>query len=254
MSPAPSRPSKLRLDQALVQAGLAPNRSRAQALILAGRVTVNGDAAAKPGQAVAEEARLAVAQPEHDFASRGGVKLEGALGAFAFDPTGRVVLDVGASTGGFTDVLLRRGARSVIALDVGYGQLDWALRSDPRVVVIERTNIRHVVPGQLEPPPEAAVVDVSFISLAQVLPPLIALLPPSAEIVALVKPQFEVGRAEVGKGGVVRDPAARERAVERIAEVARGLGCTVLGREVSPLPGPKGNVEHFLWLRTPTPP
>ena len=256
---SPTKPPKktatprkgVRLDQAVVSAGLAPTRSRAQALILAGKVLVNGEPAPKAGQTVGAEAVLSLREPDHGFASRGGVKLAGALDALGWDPAGRTVLDVGASTGGFTDCLLQRGARAVIALDVGYGQLAWSLRQDARVTVLERTNIRKVHPDQLQPPPDSAVVDASFISLRLIVPHLIALLPPGAPVIALIKPQFEAGRGEVGKGGVVRDPEVRQRAVNAVVEACREAGCTVHETVTSSLPGPKGNVEEFLWLSTP---
>lgn len=248
-----------RLDQALVDAGLAPSRSRAQAMILAGGILVDGEVVTRASHPVPEGAALAVKAADHAFASRGGVKLEGALAHFGWDPRGCVVLDVGASTGGFTDCLLQKGARHVIALDVGYGQLAWALRQDPRVTVLERTNIRNATlatlleagPPPPPAPPEAAVVDVSFISLTLVLPKLLELLPPGAPVMALIKPQFEAGKGEVGKGGVVRDPEVRARAVARVVDACRALGCAVTGTVTSSLPGPKGNVEELILFHTP---
>ncbi len=244
---------RLRLDQALVRAGLAPTRSRAQALILAGKISVDGERARKAGQQVTDSQTLLLSEPAHGYVSRGGVKLAGALDAFGWDPTGRVVLDVGASTGGFTDCLLQRGARGVIALDVGYGQLAWKLRQDPRVTVLERTNIRKVDPALLHPHPDSAVVDASFISLRLIIPRLLELLPPAAPVIALIKPQFEVGRGEVGKGGVVRDPVARQGAVDGIVTLCEGLGCEVRGTVTSSLAGPKGNLEELILLLTPGP-
>ena len=245
-----------RLDQALVDAGLAPSRSRAQALVMAGKALVNGEVVHKASHPVPEGAEVTLKEPDHGFASRGGVKLAGALDHFGWSPAGLVVLDVGASTGGFTDCLLQRGARHVIALDVGYGQLDWKLRQDERVTVIERTNIRHTAQADLEAagapaPPEAAVVDVSFISLTLVLPKLVELLPPGAPVVSLIKPQFEAGRKDVGKGGVVRDPEVRARCVQKVVEACEAAGCAVQGTVTSSLPGPKGNVEELILFRTP---
>ena len=194
-----------------------------------------------------------VVAPDHPWVSRGGVKLAAALDAFGVDPAGRRCLDVGASTGGFTDVLLQRGAVPVVALDVGRGQLDWKLRTDPRVVVIEGVNARHLAPGDLPAPFALVTVDVSFISLRLVLPALLPHLAPGADLVCLVKPQFEVGREHVGKGGVVRDAAAREAAITAVAQAAAALGLHVLGRLPSPLPGPAGNVEELLHLKAPAP-
>jgi 23S rRNA (cytidine1920-2'-O)/16S rRNA (cytidine1409-2'-O)-methyltransferase len=185
------------------------------------------------------------------YVSRGGVKLENALIQSGLDVTGTRALDVGASTGGFSDCLLRRGAASVVAVDVGYGQLAWSLRTDPRVSVLERTNARHLTPGMLPYPPDLATIDVSFISLAKILPALLACLAPRYDVLALVKPQFEVGRARVGKGGVVRDPAARRDALIDVGEAALALGASVLGYHSSGLPGPKGNRETFIHLAEP---
>ena len=238
---------KARLDRLLVDRGLAPSRERAQRLIMAGEVLVGEQVVSKPGTEVPADAPVRLRTAPSVWVSRGGEKLAGALDAFALVLTGRVVLDVGASTGGFTDVCLRRGARRVLAVDVGYGQLAWALRQDPRVVVIERTNARTLEPAMLPDVPEVAVVDVSFISLALVLPAVARVLAPEGEIVALVKPQFEVGKGEVGKGGVVRDPAQRAAVVERVRGVMERLRFTVRGERESDLPGPKGNREVFLW-------
>jgi 23S rRNA (cytidine1920-2'-O)/16S rRNA (cytidine1409-2'-O)-methyltransferase len=248
-----------RLDQALVDAGLAPSRSRAQAIILAKGVLVDGEVVTRASHPVPEGAVLSLRAQDHGFASRGGVKLSGAMDHFGWGPSGLVVLDVGASTGGFTDCLLQRGALHVIALDVGYGQLAWSLRQHPRVTVLERTNIRATTvalllsagPPPPPRPPEAAVVDVSFISLTLVLPALLGLLPPLAPVLALIKPQFEAGRGQVGKGGVVRDPEIRARAVARVVEACQGLGCEVRGTVPSSLPGPKGNVEELIFFLTP---
>jgi 23S rRNA (cytidine1920-2'-O)/16S rRNA (cytidine1409-2'-O)-methyltransferase len=241
----------VRLDRLLVDRGLAPSRDRAQRLILAGEVLVAERPATKPGSLVAPDAPIRVRVPASAFVSRGGEKLAGALDAFGVDVGGLVALDVGASTGGFTDCLLRRGARRVMAVDVGYGQLAWALRQDARVVVLERTNARHLAPGTLPEPPDLATLDVSFISLTLVLPAVRNVLRPGGMIVALVKPQFEAGRGQVGKGGVVREPEVRAAAVTRVQEAAAALGLDVRGAAESVLPGPKGNREVFLWLARP---
>lgn len=235
----------------MVERGLAESRTRAQALILAGRVRVNGQPSPKPGTPMKAEVSVEVLGAEHPWVSRGGVKLAGALDHFGVDPTGWVALDVGASTGGFTDVLLSRGAVRVFAIDVGHNQLHWKLRQDPRVVSMEGLNARHLDNLDLPCPGDGAVIDVSFISLDKILPALRAHLRPEAPVMALVKPQFELGPEEVGKGGIVRDQAARQRAVDTVAEAARALGYTVVGQTVSSLPGTEGNVEHFLHLRAP---
>jgi 23S rRNA (cytidine1920-2'-O)/16S rRNA (cytidine1409-2'-O)-methyltransferase len=232
---------KKRLDLLLVERGLAESRTQAQALVLAGRVPGH----AKPGEQVDEAAPLEVTQPD-PYVSRGGVKLAKALDAFAVDPNGVDALDVGASTGGFTDVLLQRGAARVIALDVGYGQLHPRLRDDPRVVVLERTNARHVT--ELPYPPQLIVADVSFISLRKALPPLLELASPGWQAVVLVKPQFEAGRGQA-PGGVVRDAAVQRRVLRELAEAARGWGAETTGVVDSGLSGPKGNREFFLHLR-----
>jgi 23S rRNA (cytidine1920-2'-O)/16S rRNA (cytidine1409-2'-O)-methyltransferase len=240
---------RIRLDLLLVERGLAPSRERAQSLVMAGLVTVDGAVADKPGRAVGTGAEVAVTAKDHPWASRGGVKLAAALDAFAVDPAGRRCLDVGASTGGFTDVLLQRGAAHVTALDVGRGQLDWRLRQNPRVAVRDGVNVRHLAPGDLEGTFDLVTVDVSFISLALVLPALLPFLADGGALVALVKPQFEVGRGKVGKGGVVRDPAAREQAIVAVVTAAAALGLECGGRIASPLPGPAGNVEELVLLR-----
>jgi 23S rRNA (cytidine1920-2'-O)/16S rRNA (cytidine1409-2'-O)-methyltransferase len=248
-----------RLDRLLVERGLAPTRQRAQALILAGQVLVEGQPISKAGTAVAAEARLELRAEDHPFVSRGGLKLQAALDHFALSVEGKVCLDVGASTGGFTDCLLQRGARHVIAVDVGYGQLAWKLRQDPRVSLLERCNARYLEPAALRDalrdpaawPPELGVVDVSFISLCLVLPAMQTVLGPGRPIVALVKPQFEAGRGEVGKGGVVRDPEKRQAAIDRVLEWARQHGFGVEGEIDSPIPGPRGNLERLVLLKTP---
>jgi 23S rRNA (cytidine1920-2'-O)/16S rRNA (cytidine1409-2'-O)-methyltransferase len=231
-----------------VREGLAETRSRAGALIRAGRVLVDDVPVDKPGTAVRPEVVLRVRDTGRRFASRGGDKLAGALEDLGLDPRGRACLDLGASTGGFTDCLLQAGARSVVAVDVGYGQLDTRLRGDPRVTPLERTNARHLEPSSVPPDLELVTVDVSFISVRLLLP-VIARIAPRAELLVLVKPQFEVGRGEVGKGGVVRDAALRARAVESVTACARELGYEAVGSAESRLAGPKGNREIFLWLQ-----
>jgi 23S rRNA (cytidine1920-2'-O)/16S rRNA (cytidine1409-2'-O)-methyltransferase len=233
------------LDQALVERGLAPSRARAQSLILAGVVRIGGEVADKAGRAVDPAAVISVDGPDHPWVSRGGVKLAAALDAFGIDPGGMCCLDVGASTGGFTHVLLTRGAASVVALDVGRGQLDWSLRQDPRVTVREGVNARFLTPADLPGPFDLVTVDVSFISLRLVLPALRLLLSATGRLVALIKPQFEAGRGQVGKGGVVRDPVVREAAITGVVEAAAALGLRLTGRIASPIPGPAGNVEEL---------
>jgi 23S rRNA (cytidine1920-2'-O)/16S rRNA (cytidine1409-2'-O)-methyltransferase len=249
--------SRARLDAELVRRRLARSRDQAADLIAAGRVTVAGQTAAKAATQVALDAAITVAEAgtRTDYASRGGRKLEGALSAFTgLTVAGRRCLDAGASTGGFTDALLRAGAGHVVAADVGYGQLAWELRSDPRVTVLDRVNVRYLTPAQVAPPPGLVTADLSFISLTLVLPALSACAARDADFVLLVKPQFEVGRGRIGAGGVVRDPALRAGAVESVAAAARELGLGAAGITASPLPGPRGNVEYFLWLRRSAPP
>ncbi len=241
----------VRLDRLLVDRGLVANRERARRLVMAGEVLVGDRPVTKPGTTVSPAAELRLRIPASPYVSRGGEKLAGALDAFGLVVDGCVALDVGASTGGFTDCLLRRGARRVIAVDVGYGQLAWTLRQDPRVVVLERVNARTLDPARLPETPTLATVDVSFISLALVLPAVVRGLVPGGTIVALVKPQFEVGRAAVGKGGVVRDPADRAAAVAAVRAAAEALGLVVRGEAESVLAGPKGNREVFLHLDLP---
>jgi 23S rRNA (cytidine1920-2'-O)/16S rRNA (cytidine1409-2'-O)-methyltransferase len=246
------RVSKVRLDALLVERGLAASRERARALILAGQVTVDGRAETKAGTGVNPDAAVSLRSPDHPYASRGGLKLAHALDAFQIDPAGRIALDVGASTGGFTDVLLQRGAARVVALDVGHGQLDWRLRNDPRVIVREHVNARTLAAADL--PADAqrfaiVTIDVSFISLRQILPALPPFLESGADVVALVKPQFEAGRGEVGKGGIVRDPAVRARVVEDVANAAVALGWTRVGGTPSPITGMEGNEEYLLHLK-----
>src|SRR3954463_5595305 len=241
--------AKVRLDTLLAQRGLFASRARAAASVMAGEVRVghDGQRAAKPGQLVAEDVVVAVDERPR-FVSRGGIKLANALDALGVDPAGRRALDVGASTGGFTDCLLQRGAAHVVAVDVAYGELHWRLRTDPRVTVLERRNARHLTPADLPWPPDLAVLDVSFISLPKVLPAVLPCLAPGWEALAMVKPQFEVGRDRVGKGGVVRDAADRRAALVSVAQAARSLGAAVLGFAPSGLPGPKGNRETFVHL------
>jgi 23S rRNA (cytidine1920-2'-O)/16S rRNA (cytidine1409-2'-O)-methyltransferase len=252
--PADDKPSKRtreRADKRVVDAGLADSRARAQALILAGQVVIGDHAVTKPGQLVYAHHPVRLKGEPMPYVSRGGLKLAHALDHFALDVRGLRALDVGASTGGFTDVLLQRGATAVIAVDVGTNQLAHKLRSDPRVTSLEQTNARHLDVATLPFVPDLAVCDVSFISLTLVLPTLVAALGPGEKpIVALVKPQFEVGKGEVGKGGVVRDPALHAAAVDKCAAAARALGCTVAGTIESPITGPAGNVEYLLLART----
>ncbi len=247
--------AKVRADQLLVDRGLAPSRTRAQSLIMAGGVFVGARRVDKAGDLLPEDVALDLRAEDHPFVSRGGVKLAGALDRFAVEPRGRLCLDVGASTGGFTDCLLQRGAAKVFAVDVGYGQLHDKLRKDARVVVLERTNARTMTAEQLGlagPSFELVVVDASFIGLEKLLPAIVPLMKPGAELVALVKPQFQVGREEVGKGGVVRDDAARLRVTEEVASAARALGLEVLGDMDCVIAGPEGNRERFLWARKPS--
>lgn len=232
-----------RIDVLLVERGLCDSRARAQARVLAGEVIVDDQRVDKPGTKVARDAAIRLRGEEMPWVSRGGLKLDAALGWFDVDPKGRVCLDVGASTGGFTDVLLQRGATLVHAVDVGYGQLAHKLRSDPRVKNLERTHIVKLPPGALTPPPSLAVVDVSFISLTQVLPALVQHLERPARVVCLIKPQFEVGKGAVGKGGIVRDEAARSAAVERVLAAASTAGLHCDGARPSPITGADGNVE-----------
>ena len=241
---------KERLDKRLLDLGLAPSRERARALILAGKVEVDGQVADKAGTPVAEGAEVRLREEDHPYVSRGALKLVKALDTFGVDPAGKVALDVGASTGGFTDVLLRRGATRVYAVDVGYGQLAWSLRQDPRVVLLERENIRHLDAAKIPERPDLAVVDVSFISLTLVLPKIVELLGPHRPILALVKPQFEVGKADVGKGGVVRDPEKRAGALAKVRAFAETHAMIVKGDTESPILGPAGNVEYLLHVET----
>jgi 23S rRNA (cytidine1920-2'-O)/16S rRNA (cytidine1409-2'-O)-methyltransferase len=242
--------AKLRADQALVERGLVESRSRAQALIMAGKVFSNTRRVDKPGQPVAEDMPLEVKGQEHPWVSRGGMKLAHALEFFALSPEGRVAVDVGASTGGFTDVLLHHGAARVYAVDVGHGQLAWKLRSDPRVVVLEKTNARRLDANQVPEAPGVVVCDASFIGLATVLPAALALAAPGAWAVALIKPQFEAGPDKVGKGGVVRDPEVHQAVCDAVRNWWSALpGWEVLGIEASPILGPEGNREFLIAAR-----
>jgi 23S rRNA (cytidine1920-2'-O)/16S rRNA (cytidine1409-2'-O)-methyltransferase len=243
--------ARRRLDAELVHRGLARSREQARSLVEEGRVVVSGVTATKSATQVEPTTSIAVRLGEEgpDYVSRGAHKLVGALDSFALDVAGRRALDAGASTGGFSDVLLRRGVAAVVAVDVGYGQLAWPVRSDERVVVLDRTNVRDLTPALLPFVPDLVVGDLSFISLALVLPALVTVATPDADLVLMVKPQFEVGRENVGAGGVVRDPALRSDAVRRIAAAAFELGLGTAGVVASPLPGPSGNVEYFLHLR-----
>jgi 23S rRNA (cytidine1920-2'-O)/16S rRNA (cytidine1409-2'-O)-methyltransferase len=247
-------PRRIRLDAELVRRGLAGSRQQAAHLVAAGRVSVAGRVATKPATQVVTHEPIVVAAAESgpDYVSRGGHKLAGALDVFR--PAGLVVegrrcLDAGASTGGFTDVLLRSGAARVVAVDVGYGQLAWSLQNDPRVTVRDRTNVRELDVDTVGDPAELVVADLSFISLTLALPALVRCATDEADFVVMVKPQFEVGRERLGAGGVVRSAALRADAIRTVAAAAAGLGLGVLGLTASPLPGPSGNVEYFLWLR-----
>jgi 23S rRNA (cytidine1920-2'-O)/16S rRNA (cytidine1409-2'-O)-methyltransferase len=242
--------SRLRLDQLLVARGLAPSRARAQAIILAGEVFVAGARVDKAGTLVAEGAAVEVRAPDHPYVSRGGVKLAGALDGFGLDVRGLRCLDVGASTGGFTDCLLQRGAAQVIAVDVGYGQLAHKLRIDPRVVVMERTNARSLTAETIGGAADLTVVDASFIGLAKLMPAVVRCSRPDGEILALVKPQFEVGRQQASRGkGVIRDESLRQQAVERVVDSIQAAGFGVIAQRQSALSGPKGNREVFVWAR-----
>ena len=242
----PGKAAKSRLDQALVDRGLADNRAKAQALVLAGLVFAGERRLDKPGVAVALDTALEVRGAQHPWVGRGGIKLAHALDRFGIDPTGSVCLDIGASTGGFTDVLLARGASRVYAVDVGRGQLAWKLRGDARVIVLERTNARHLTKDLVSEPPALIVADVSFISLTLALPAALGLAAPGARLIALVKPQFEVGKGRVGKGGIVRDPALRAEACDRVRAFLEGSGWPVHGLTESPISGADGNVEFLI--------
>lgn len=238
----------MRLDVAMAERGTVKSRERAQAMILAGEVYVNGIKAEKAGATVGADDVITIREDPIPFVSRGGLKLQKALEVFPISLNGCTCADIGASTGGFTDCMLQHGAKRVYAVDVGYGQLDWSLRSDPRVVVMERTNARFMEPGWFETPLSFASIDVSFISLKLIVPPLFGCLADDGQAVALIKPQFEAGRSEVGKNGVVRDAAVHRTVIERVIEMADAQGFTKGGLDFSPITGPKGNIEFLLWL------
>ena len=240
---------KERLDKLLVKRGLVSSRERARALILAGKVVVDDHRIDKAGAQVDCEVELRLKGEDIPYVSRGGLKLEQALREFSVVVAGKVAIDVGASTGGFTDCLLQSGVKKVYAVDVGYGQLAWKLREDPRVVNLERCNIRHLQAEQLGELAELAVIDASFISLSKVLPSTLDLLTVAGEIIALIKPQFEVGRGQVGKGGVVKDRQLHNRVVAQVCDFVVSLGCQVLGVTESPILGPKGNREFLVYLK-----
>jgi 23S rRNA (cytidine1920-2'-O)/16S rRNA (cytidine1409-2'-O)-methyltransferase len=242
-------PPRTRLDILVVDRGLSPSRERARALILAGQITVDGHVISKAGAPVAVDARVELVVPDHPFVGRGGVKLAHALETFGIAVEGRRALDVGASTGGFTDVLLQRGAKSVVALDVGHGQLDWRLRNDSRVLVRERVNARTLTSDDVPHVVDLVTIDVAFISLRHIFPSLPPFLARGSDIVALVKPQFEAGRGDVGKGGLVTDPAVHDAVIARTTEEAVAAGLTRAGMTPSPITGAKGNREFFLHLR-----
>jgi 23S rRNA (cytidine1920-2'-O)/16S rRNA (cytidine1409-2'-O)-methyltransferase len=245
------KPVKARLDNLLVSRGLADTRAKAQALILAGRVRVDGPLETKAGTLVPEDAQIELLAAASPYVSRGGEKLAAALDHFGVDPQGLICLDAGASTGGFSHVLLLRGAAKVYAVDVGYGQLHPIVRNDPRVAVLERVNLRLLPREAIPEPVDLATLDLSFISLTLILPKILEFLKPGGEILALVKPQFEVGKGSIGKGGVVRDPALQQEAVAQVTRAARTLGLAASEGFPSPLKGPKGNQEWFLHLKVP---
>jgi len=243
--------AKQRLDTLMSERGLVTTRERARALILAGKVKVNGTVISKAGTPVADDALIELLTPDHPYVGRGGIKLAHALDVFGIDVTGRLALDVGASTGGFTDVLLQRGACSVIALDVGRGQLDWRLRNDPKVIVREGVNARALTRDDVPHSVDLATIDVAFISLRHIFPALPGVLAPVADVVALVKPQFEAGRDQVGKGGIVSDPAVHEAVLAQVTDAAGAAGFSRLAMTPSPITGAEGNREFFLHLRGP---
>jgi 23S rRNA (cytidine1920-2'-O)/16S rRNA (cytidine1409-2'-O)-methyltransferase len=244
--PENKKANKVRIDLLLVDRGLVESRERAQAMIIAGQVLVNNRKEDKAGSRVPEDADIRILGEQLRYVSRGGLKLEAALREFTVDVQGKTALDVGASTGGFTDCLLQHGAGKVYAVDVGYGQMAWKLRQDPRVIIIERVNIRHIDPALVPEPIDIAVIDVSFISLEKVVPSILQFLKPPTEIIALIKPQFEVGKGQVGKGGIVRDESARTAAIERVTSFFRETGFEVRGVIPSPITGQDGNVEYLI--------
>lgn len=240
---------KVRLDQLVYELGFTESRERAKTTVMSGLVFVNGQRADKPGMPVDPEAKIEVRGDALPFVSRGGFKLDKALKVFPIDPFGKVCIDCGASTGGFTDVLLQHGAAKVYSVDVGYGQLAWKLRNDERVVNLERTNLRYVTEEQIPELLDIAVMDVSFISIRLVLPAVKSLLKPGADIVCLIKPQFEAGREEVGKKGVVRDEAVHKEVVNGILQFAPTIGLSVMGLDYSPIKGPEGNIEYICYMK-----
>ena len=239
---------KIRLDQYLVQHGLIQSRERAKAMIMSGVVFVNEQKVDKAGEMIKEDAKVEVRGHDIGYVSRGGLKLEKAMQCFPLTPNGKVCMDIGASTGGFTDCMLQNGAVKVYSVDVGHGQLDWKLRNDPRVVCMERTNIRYVVPEDIEERPSFVSIDVSFISLTKVLLPVRNLMEENGEIAALIKPQFEAGREKVGKKGVVRDPAVHKEVIEMVISYAKSISFGVRHLEFSPIKGPEGNIEYLVHL------
>ncbi len=239
---------KKRLDVLMVEKGLEQSRERAKALIMSGIVYVGGQKAESPGQSYPEDSEIEVRGKKLPFVSRGGLKLQKAIEYFGIDPKDKVVMDIGASTGGFTDCLLQHGAKKVYAVDVGYGQLAWSIRTDPRVVCMERCNIRYVTPEQIGEPLDMAVTDVSFISLKLVLPVAKSLMHGNGEAVALIKPQFEAGKEKVGKKGVVRDPKVHQEVIQEILDFSKGIGFGIKGLTFSPIKGPEGNIEFLVYL------
>ncbi len=240
--------NKIRLDQLLVQRGMAESREKAKAMIMAGEVDIDGLRADKPGHLFSSSSSITIKKSPHSYLSRGGLKLEAALDHFLIDVNGLILLDIGASTGGFTDCLLRRGARKVIAVDVGYGQIHWKLRKDPRVRILEKTNARHLTPEDIGEDVNGAVIDVSFISLKLIVPPVSRLLLDNSFIVALIKPQFEAGKRLVGKGGVVRDPSVHREVIDSLGRFFEGHDWDVEGWIPSPILGPKGNQEFLIYM------
>ncbi|MDO4616525.1 MAG: TlyA family RNA methyltransferase [Lachnospiraceae bacterium] len=240
---------KERLDLLVTQQGLAPSREKAKAMIMAGLVLVDGQREDKPGTTFPDTVKITIKGNPIPFVSRGGLKLDKAVKHFSLDLSGKTCMDVGSSTGGFTDCMLQNGAVKVYSVDVGHGQLDWKLRNDPRVVCMERTNIRYVVPEDIQEAPEFVSIDVSFISLTKVLPPVKMLMAEQAEMVCLIKPQFEAGREKVGKKGVVRDPRVHQEVICRVMEFAASEGFQLLHLEFSPIKGPEGNIEYLLHLK-----
>jgi len=240
---------KIRLDLLLFERGLAESREKAKAMIMAGEVEVNGVRSEKPGHSVSASADICIKKKTLPYVSRGGLKLEAALDHFKINVQGFSVIDVGASTGGFTDCLLKKGAERVVAVDVGHGQLHWSLRKDPRVTILEKTNARFLTPGDINTPLNGAVIDVSFISLKLVVPPLLNLLPKDSFIVALIKPQFEAGKNQVGKKGVVKDPSVHREVIEALSEFFKEQKLTIIGVIPSPILGPEGNMEFLAYMK-----